>query len=130
MTKVFKVNYEPYYEELPLVFHNNGTRKDGTPRKRKVLVKAKQGMVNAKHYYYAMYHPELDGTGVIMPLNGNDTDMSKDNLILMSKRQANNIVHFNNSLYFPNNKELQEIGNLIAEAIIKGKELENERKNN
>ena len=123
MTKVFKVNVEPYYEDLPLHIHGNGKRKDGTPRKRKVLVKAKQGMVNARHYYYAKHHSDWDGVGEIIPLNGIDTDMSKDNLILVSKKEAKNIVHFNNNLYFPNNKELQEIGILIAKATIKQKQL-------
>lgn len=123
MTKVFKVGVEPYYEVLPLHFHGNGKRKDGTPRKRKVLVKAKQGMVNAKHYYYAMYHPEWDGNGIVMQLNGNDTDFDKDNLILVTERECKNIVHFNTGLYFPNNKELQEVANLIATSNIKIKEI-------
>lgn len=125
MTKVFNPNLESKYENLELHFHGNGKRLDGTPRKRKVLVKAEQGMVNAKHYYYAMYHPEWNGEGVIMQLNNIDTDFSKDNLVLVSKRVANNVVHFNNDLYFKNNKDLQEIGILIAEANVKMKELSN-----
>lgn len=124
MTKVFNVNLEPYYEELPLHIHGNGKRLDGSPRKRKILVRAKQGMVNAKHYYYAMYHPEWDGKGVIIPINGIDTDMSKDNLVLITKREANNIVHFNNDLYCPNNKELQKTGLLVAKLKIKTKDIE------
>lgn len=123
MTKVFNVKLEPYYEELPLHFHGNGKRKDGTPRKRKVLVKAKQGMVNAKHYYYAMHHPEWDGKGTIMHLDGDDTNFSKDNLVLVDSRICKNVVHFNNNLYIKGNKDAQELGLLVAEATVKMKEL-------
>lgn len=79
---------------------------NGPGRKRKVMVKTPQGMFSARRYYYKLFHPRWDGKGKVIHLNNNDLDFSKSNLMLLTTRECNNLVHFNNDL-ISNNKRLQ-----------------------
>lgn len=69
---------------------------NGPNRKRKVMVKTPQGIFSARRYYYKLFHPRWNGNGKIIHLNNDDLDFRKSNLILLSTRECNNLVHFNN----------------------------------
>lgn len=92
--------------------------KNGPNRKRKVMVSTPQGMFSARRYYYKLYHPRWDGKGKVIHLNNNDLDFSKSNLILLTPRECNNLVHFNNNHIITNNPQLQrEVIELIRSGI-------------
>jgi hypothetical protein len=91
---------------------------NGQGRKRKVMVSTPQGMFSARRYYYKMYHPRWDGKGKVIHLNNNDLDFSKSNLMLLTTRECNNLVHFNNNHIINNNPQLQrEVIYLIRSGI-------------
>jgi hypothetical protein len=82
---------------------------NGQNRKRKVMVSTPQGMFSARRYYYKMYHPRWDGKGKVIHLNNNDLDFRKSNLVLLTTRECNNLVHFNNPYQGITNKRLQKL---------------------
>lgn len=86
---------------------------NGPGRKRKVMVSTPQGMFSARRYYYKMYHPRWDGKGKVIHLNNNDLDFRKSNLVLLTTRECNNLVHFNNN-FISNKKSLQRYGIAIV----------------
>lgn len=75
-----------------LIIHGNGPN-----RKRKVMVQTPQGIFSARRYYYALYHPDWNRKGKVIHLNNDDLDFSPDNLVCVTNRVANNLVHFNNN---------------------------------
>jgi hypothetical protein len=87
---------------LSLTIHKNGPN-----RKRKVMIQTPQGIFSARRYYYALYHPDWNRKGKVIHLNNDDLDFSPDNLVLLSERECNNLVHFNNDL-LSNNPNLQK----------------------
>ena len=99
MTKPIK---QPIKEITHIVIHQNGPH-----RKRKVLAHTDQGVVSARRAYYSLYHKDWDFKGKIIHLNQDDLDFRKDNLILLTDREANTLVHFNNQNIVLNNPELQ-----------------------
>lgn len=85
-----------------LVIHQNGPH-----RKRKVMMQTEDGIFSARRYYYALYHPDWDRKGKIIHLDQDDLNFDKDNLVLLTQREANTLVHFNNNNIVHNNPELQ-----------------------
>ena len=81
--------------------------KNGKNRKRKVMAFTDQGTVSARRAYYSMYHPEWDMRGKIIHLDNDDFNFRKENLVLLTDREANTLVHFNNNNIVHNNPELQ-----------------------
>lgn len=90
----------------PTQIHIHG---NGPHRKRKVMVKTPQGTFSARRYYYKVYHPDWDNKGKVIHLNNNDLDFSPDNLVLLTQRECNNLVHFNNPYNNLNDKTLQKL---------------------
>lgn len=82
---------QPITKITALTIHNNGPH-----RKRKVMAHTDQGMVSARRAYYSMYHPDWDFNGKIIHLDNDDLNFDKDNLVNLTDRMANNLVHFNN----------------------------------
>ena len=99
MTKPIK---QPIKQITHLTIHLNGNH-----RKRKVMAHTDQGMVSARRAYYSYYHPDWDLQGKIIHLNQDDLDFTESNLVLLTQREANTLVHFNNNLIVHNNPELQ-----------------------
>lgn len=98
---------------IRLVIHQNGPN-----RKRKVMIQTEGGTFSARRYYYALYHPDWDRKGKIIHLDQDDLNFDEDNLVLLSEREANNLVHFNNNLIVQNNPELQsQVINMIRASI-------------
>lgn len=91
-TPTLQVNNQSYHYTI----HNNGKREDSSPRKRKVLVYSRQGLVPARRFFYHLYHPRWNGEGVIIHLDGDDMNFKRSNLVLLTPREAKNLVHFNN----------------------------------
>ncbi len=89
-----------------ITIHDNGVSYN-KKRKRKVLVYSRQGLVSARRFFYHLYHPRWNGEGKIIHKDQNDLNFKKSNLVLLSERECNNLVHFNNNLIF-NNKILQQ----------------------
>lgn len=85
-----------------LVIHQNGPH-----RKRKVMMQTEDGIFSARRYYYALYHPDWDRKGKIIHLDQDDLNFAEDNLVLLTTRECNNLVHFNNNLTPKNNPQLQ-----------------------
>lgn len=85
-----------------LVIHGNGPH-----RKRKVMMQTEDGIFSARRYYYALYHPDWDRKGKVIHLNQDDLDFREENLVLLTDREANTLVHFNNNNIVHNNPELQ-----------------------
>jgi hypothetical protein len=83
--------------------------RNGPNRKRKVMVRTSQGTFSARRYYYKLFHPDWDGKGKVIHLNNNDLDFSPNNLVLLSTRECNNLVHFNNPYLNLNDKALQKL---------------------
>ena len=99
MTKAIK---EPIKYIPEIIIHQNGPA-----RKRKVMAHTDQGIVSARRAYYSLYHKDWNFKGKIIHLNQDDLDFRKDNLILLTTREANTLVHFNNQNIVLNNPELQ-----------------------
>ncbi len=99
MTKPIR---QPIREIYSIHIHKNGNQ-----RKRKVLARTDQGMVSARRAYYSLYHKDWDLNGKVIHLDQDDLNFHKDNLVLLTTREANNLVHFNNNLIVQNNPELQ-----------------------
>lgn len=99
MTKPIK---QPIKHIYYLVTHLNGKG-----RKRKILAHTDQGMVSARRAYYSMYHPEWDLQGKIIHLDNDDLNFQENNLVLLTQREANTLVHFNNNNIVHNNPHLQ-----------------------
>lgn len=93
---------QPIKEIHSLIIHNNGKG-----RKRKVMAHTDQGIVSARRAYYSMYHPDWDMKGKVIHLDQDDLNFNKDNLVLLTTREANTLVHFNNQNIVLNNPELQ-----------------------
>lgn len=93
---------QPIKEIHSIIIHQNGKA-----RKRKVMAITDQGMVSARRAYYSLYHPDWDFTGKIIHLNQDDLDFTESNLVLLTEREANTLVHFNNNNIVNNNPELQ-----------------------
>lgn len=109
----------------PTTIHIHG---NGPNRKRKVMVKTPQGMFSARRYYYKLFHPRWNGKGKIIHLNNDDLDFRKSNLILLSTRECNNLVHFNND-FISSNKEHQRLAISLVKLRIAIKEVKaNERR--
>lgn len=109
----------------PTTIHIHG---NGPNRKRKVMVKTPQGMFSARRYYYKLFHPRWNGKGKIIHLNNNDLDFRKSNLILLSTRECNNLVHFNND-FISSNKQYQRLAISLVKLRIAIKEVKaNERR--
>ena len=101
---------------------------NGPNRKRKVMVKTPQGMFSARRYYYKLFHPRWNGNGKIIHLNNDDLDFRKSNLILLSTRECNNLVHFNND-FISSNKKHQMLAISLVKLRIAIKEVKaNERR--
>lgn len=101
--------------------------RNGPNRKRKVMVKTPQGTFSARRYYYKIYHPDWDNKGKVIHLNNNDLDFSPDNLVLLSDRECNNLVHFNNPFHSLT-REQQELALSLVRLRITLKEVtKNER---
>lgn len=110
MTKPIK---QPIRYISGITIHQNG--KD---RKRKVLAHTDQGMVSARRAYYSLYHPTWDFKGKVIHLDNNDLNFQENNLVLLSEREANTLVHFNNHNIVHNNPELQSmVINMIRASI-------------
>ena len=92
----------PIKEIYSLTIHNNG---EG--RKRKVMAITDQGIVSARRAYYSLYHPEWDMKGKVIHLDQDDLNFEPNNLVLLTTRECNNLVHFNNNLTPKNNPQLQ-----------------------
>lgn len=90
--------------EGPTQIHIHG---NGPNRKRKVMVSTPQGIFSARRYYYALYHPDWNRKGKVIHLNNDDLDFSPQNLVLLTQRECNNLVHFNNDL-LSHNPQLQK----------------------
>lgn len=105
----------------PTTIHIHG---NGPNRKRKVMVKTPQGMFSARRYFYKKYHPHWDGKGKIIHLNNDDLDFSKSNLFLLSTRECNNLVHFNND-FISSNKKHQKLAISLVKLRIAIKEVTN-----
>lgn len=112
---------QPIKEIHFLVTHLNGKG-----RKRKVMAHTDQGMVSARRAYYSLYHPDWDMKGKIIHLDNDDLNFQKDNLVLLSEREANTLVHFNNNNIVNNNPELQSQVISQIRASIALQELEQE----
>lgn len=109
----------------PTTIHIHG---NGPNRKRKVMVKTPQGIFSARRYYYKLFHPRWNGDGKIIHLNNNDLDFRKSNLILLSTRECNNLVHFNND-FISSNKKYQRLAISLVKLRIAIKEVKaNERR--
>ena len=109
----------------PTTIHIHG---NGLNRKRKVMVKTPQGMFSARRYYYKLFHPRWNGKGKIIHLNNDDLDFRKSNLILLSTRECNNLVHFNND-FISSNKKYQRLAISLVKLRIAIKEVKaNERR--
>lgn len=109
----------------PTTIHIHG---NGPNRKRKVMVKTPQGIFSARRYYYKLFHPRWNGTGKIIHLNNDDLDFRKSNLILLSTRECNNLVHFNND-FISSNKKYQRLAISLVKLRIAIKEVKaNERR--
>ena len=109
----------------PTTIHIHG---NGPNRKRKVMVKTPQGMFSARRYYYKLFHPRWNGKGKIIHLNNDDLDFRKSNLILLSTRECNNLVHFNND-FISSNKKHQRLAISLVKLRIAIKEVKaNERR--
>jgi hypothetical protein len=103
----------------PTQIHIHG---NGPNRKRKVMVKTPQGMFSARRYYYKLYHPHWDGKGKVIHLNNDDLDFSRSNLVLLSTRECNNLVHFNND-FISSNKNYQRLAISLVKLRIAIKEV-------
>lgn len=99
MTKPIK---QPITHIKGITIHQNGKG-----RKRKVMAYTDQGVFSARRAYYSLYHKDWDFKGKIIHLDNDDLNFNKDNLILLSEREANTLVHFNNHNIVHNNPELQ-----------------------
>ena len=109
----------------PTTIHIHG---NGPNRKRKVMVKTPQGIFSARRYYYKLFHPRWNGKGKIIHLNNDDLDFRKSNLILLSTRECNNLVHFNND-FISSNKKHQMLAISLVKLRIAIKEVKaNERR--
>lgn len=109
----------------PTTIHIHG---NGPNRKRKVMVKTPQGIFSARRYYYKLFHPRWNGDGKIIHLNNDDLDFRKSNLILLSTRECNNLVHFNND-FISSNKKYQRLAISLVKLRIAIKEVKaNERR--
>ena len=109
----------------PTTIHIHG---NGPNRKRKVMIKTPQGMFSARRYYYKLFHPRWNGNGKIIHLNNDDLDFRKSNLILLSTRECNNLVHFNND-FISSNKQYQRLAISLVKLRIAIKEVKaNERR--
>lgn len=108
-----------------VTIHQNGPH-----RKRKVMAHTDQGMVSARRAYYSMYHPDWDLKGKVIHLDQDDLNFDKDNLVLLSDREANTLVHFNNQNIVLNNPELQSQVISQIRASIALQELDKEVTNN
>lgn len=91
---------------------------NGPDRKRKIMAHTDQGMVSARRAYYSLYHPEWDLKGKVIHLDNNDLNFEPNNLVLLTEREANTLVHFNNNNIVHNNPELQsQVINMIRASI-------------
>lgn len=97
--------------------------RNGPNRKRKVMVRTPQGTFSARRYYYKYFHPTWDGKGKVIHLNNNDLDFSPNNLVLLTERECNNLVHFNNPFHSLTNKEQQELALSLVRLRITLKEV-------
>ena len=93
---------QPIHHILGITIHENGLA-----HKRKVIAHTDQGIVSARRAYYSLYHPEWDFKGKIIHLDNDDLNFSPDNLVLLTERECNTLVHFNNNNLVYNNPELQ-----------------------
>jgi hypothetical protein len=107
----------PTPDDYRFVIHNNGPN-----RKRKVMIKTPHGIFSARRYMYKVYHPEWDMKGKIIHLDNDDLNFHPDNLICVTDRVANNLVHFNNHYISPSPTLTRDVIKLI-EAQIKFKEV-------
>ena len=80
------------------------------------MVSTPQGMFSARRYYYKLFHPDWDGKGKVIHLNNNDLDFRPSNLVLLSERECNNLVHFNNPFLSPTLTKEQQ---LLALSLIR-----------
>ena len=110
----------PIKEIHHLTIHNNGKG-----RKRKVMAHTDQGVVSARRAYYSLYHPDWNLQGKIIHLDQDDLNFTPDNLILLTTREANTLVHFNNNNLVYNNPELQSMVITQIRASIALEELNN-----
>lgn len=115
----------PITQITGITIHQNG--KD---RKRKVLAHTDQGMVSARRAYYSLYHKDWDFSGKIIHLDNNDLNFHPNNLVLLTTREANTLVHFNNHNIVHNNPELQSKVIQGIRASIALQELDKEVTNN
>lgn len=88
------------------------------------MISTPQGIFSARRYYYKLYHPDWDGKGKIIHLNNDDLDFNESNLVLLSARECNNLVHFNND-YISSNKDLQRVAISLVKLKIAIKEVNN-----
>lgn len=93
---------KPITQITRITIHNNGKN-----RKRKVMAHTDQGIVSARRAYYSLYHKDWDFKGKVIHLDQDDLNFAPDNLVLLTTREANTLVHFNNNLIVQNNPELQ-----------------------
>lgn len=91
------------------------------------MVKTPQGTFSARRYYYKLFHPDWDNTGKVIHLNNDDLDFRKSNLVLLTERECNNLVHFNNPFLTSTstNKEQQELALSLVRLRITLKEVMN-----
>lgn len=115
----------PTHPDYRFVIHNNGKG-----RKRKVMIKTPHGIYSARRYMYKLYHKDWDMKGKVIHLNQDDLDFSPDNLVLLTEREANTLVHFNNNNIVHNNPELQSQVIQMIRASIALDELREEVNNN
>jgi hypothetical protein len=96
--------------------------KNGKGRKRKIMAHTDQGMFSARRAYYSLYHPDWDMKGKVIHLDNDDLNFHPNNLICVTDRVANNLVHFNNHYISPSPTLTRDVIKLI-EAQIKFKEV-------
>lgn len=122
MTKPIRT---PITQITGITIHQNGPH-----RKRKVMAHTDQGIVSARRAYYSLYHPYWDMKGKVIHLDQDDLNFDEDNLVLLTTREANTLVHFNNNNIVHNNPELQSQVIDMIRASIALDELREEVNNN
>lgn len=106
----------------------DGYRTDGSPRTPKwKIVSPYQGVVAANDYVWWYHFGDIPTNMYTMFLDtSSPLDTSKNNIILVTKREMKNLVHMNNHLYVRGNKELQKLSLTIVKQGIALTDIEKE----
>lgn len=126
MTKVFSPPRTLGVDDIPsFTFHQqkDGRKKDGRPRVPKWFAHTSEGTFKAAELLYYLYYGEKEeGTYPLFLDPTPPLDTTKDNLVLLTKRELKNLVHFNNNIYTPH-KEINALAVAVVKCDIKRKEV-------